>query len=126
MRLGLEVVLGSCWERGEAKSGWELLCGLRREGDERVVSQRKGHDHATGHPVCDELNAGSWLTAASSACAIGGELPVELSSFPRGKHDDWVDTWTQARALLGEITHYSMNATRTLPGWRGFYLLMAP
>ena len=34
----------------------------------------------------------------------------ELSAFPRGKHDDWLDAWTQAREALGgaDVADYSM------------------
>lgn len=38
------------------------------------------------------------------------EFLFELSAFPRGKHDDWLDCWTPAREVLSDagVADYSM------------------
>jgi phage terminase large subunit-like protein len=36
------------------------------------------------------------------------EFLFELSSFPRGKHDDWVDAWSQTAGELTSGVDYSM------------------
>jgi phage terminase large subunit-like protein len=40
------------------------------------------------------------------------EFLFEVSAFPRGKFDDWVDSWSQAANQLTSVANYDMFTAR--------------
>ena len=48
----------------------------------------------------DELNAGNFYLPHPQLAPWVEAFLCELSAFPRGKHDDWLHAWTQAREVL--------------------------
>jgi predicted phage terminase large subunit-like protein len=72
------------------------------------------------YAASDELNAGNWYLPHPQISPWVNEFLFELSSFPRGKHYDWVDCWWQAAGELTSGVDYSMfpaelNAFAGLP-----------
>ena len=58
----------------------------------------------------DELNAGNWHLPDPQIAPWVNEFLFEASAFPRGKHDDRLDAWTQAQEALSgaDVADYSM------------------
>jgi predicted phage terminase large subunit-like protein len=72
-----------------------------------AVSQTKSKwDRAFA--ASDELYAGNWYLPHPQVAPWVDEFLFEVSSFPRGKHDDWVDAWSQGANQLTSVADYSM------------------
>jgi predicted phage terminase large subunit-like protein len=87
-------------------------------GINRVDPVKSKYDRA--YAASDELNAGNWYLPHPQAAPWVNESLFELSSFPRGKFDDWVDAWSQAAGELTSGVDYSMftAAVQVVPGMR--------
>jgi len=79
------------------------------------VSTRWHLDDLCGRPASDELNAGNWFLRHPQVASWVNEFLFELSSFPRGKHDDWVDAWSQAAGELGRGLQHVQQRGERLP-----------
>jgi hypothetical protein len=77
--------------------------GLRTKG---TALPLQGIDRA--YAASDELNAANWFLPHPQIASWTNEFLFELSSFPRGKFDDWVDAWSQAAGELNTGVDYSM------------------
>ena len=77
-------------------------------GINKVRPSKSKYDRAFASS--DELNAGNWYLPHPQIAPWTDQFLFELSAFPRGKNDDWVDAWTQARERLGGegVADYSM------------------
>ena len=87
-------------------------------GINRVNPVKSKYDRA--YAASDELNAGNWYLPHPQVAPWVNEFLFELSSFPRGKFDDWVDAWSQAAGELNGGVDYSMFTPQlqVLPGVR--------
>jgi predicted phage terminase large subunit-like protein len=65
-----------------------------------------------------QFNGGDWYLPHPQIASWVDEFLFEASSFPRSKHDDWVDAWSQAAGQLTSAVDYSMftNAVQVIPG----------
>jgi predicted phage terminase large subunit-like protein len=75
-----------------------------------VSSTKSKYDRA--YAASDELNAGNWYLPHPQLASWVDEFLFELSGFPRGKFDDWVDAWSQAVGQLTSGPDYSMFTER--------------
>jgi phage terminase large subunit-like protein len=64
------------------------------------------------YAASDELNAGNWYLPHPQLAPWVNEFLFELSSFPLGKFDDWVDAWSQGANQLTSVADYSMFDSR--------------
>jgi predicted phage terminase large subunit-like protein len=75
-------------------------------GISKVDPSRSKADRA--YAASDELNAGNWYLPHPQLAPWVDAFLFELGAFPRGKHDDWVDAWSQAAQQLRCSVDYSM------------------
>jgi predicted phage terminase large subunit-like protein len=78
----------------------------RVTGINAVDATKSKYDRA--YAASDELNAGNWYLPHPQIASWVNDFLFEASSFPRSKHDDWVDAWSQAVAKLNSGVDYSM------------------
>jgi predicted phage terminase large subunit-like protein len=78
----------------------------RVAGINAVDATKSKYDRA--YAASDELNARNWFLPHPQIAPWVNEFLFELSSFPRGKFDDWVDAWSQAAGELNTGVDYSM------------------
>jgi len=71
-----------------------------------VDATKSKYDRA--YAASGELNAGNWFLPHPHVAPWVNEFLFETSSFPRGKHDDSVDAWSQAAGELTSGVDYSM------------------
>ena len=67
-----------------------------------------GSKESRAYAASDELNAGNWFLPHPQNAPWVNDFLYEASSFPRSKHDDFVDAWTQASGQLTSAVDYSM------------------
>jgi predicted phage terminase large subunit-like protein len=97
---------GSLIER--AANGAAAIATLQQRipGINAVDATRSKWDRA--YATSDELNAGNWYLPHPQVAPWVNDFLFEASSFPRGKHDDWVDAWSQRAGELTTGVDYSM------------------
>ena len=78
-------------------------------GINRIDPVKSKYDRA--YAGSDKLNAGNWYLPQPQVALWVNEFLFELSSFPRGKFDDWVDAWSQAAGELASGVDYGMFAS---------------
>lgn len=83
-------------------NGPAVLAALRAEISGLVAVEPDGGKEARAHAVAPQVEAGNVYLPDPSRGAFVHDLLEELAAFPRGAHDDQVDTLTQALRRLSE------------------------
>ena len=99
---GTHIVVARGFAAALAMLSGVLVGGMRCRipGIDKVSPSKSKYDRAFA--ASDELNSGCWYLPHPQIAPWVDQFLFELSAFPRGKHDYWLDAWTQAREALSE------------------------